>query len=209
MTPLEYALLAAGSLFAIINPLAAVPAFLAMTPHDTLSERLVMARRACVTAGAVLLVFALVGQKIFKLLGISLPSFQIAGGLILLLISVDGIRAKRSAVQETEEETREGTSKEDVSITPLAVPMLSGPGAITTVIVLETKALDMTQLGLLYGIIAGISAATYLVFVVTLKGAKRINPIVMNVTTRLMGLMLGAIGIEFILSALRSPGVLR
>lgn len=209
MSALEYALMAAGSLFAIINPLAAVPAFLAMTPHDSLPERLAMARRACVTAGAVLLVFALVGQRIFKLLGIGLPSFQIAGGLILLLISVDGIRAKRSAVQETEEETREGVSKEDVSITPLAVPMLSGPGAITTVIVLETKAVDMTQLGLLYGIIAAVSAATYLVFVVTLKGAKRINPIVMNVTTRLMGLMLGAIGIEFILSALRSPGVLR
>src|SRR3989339_867730 len=98
---LHYALLAGMSLSAILNPLAAVPTFLAMTPQNTAEERLRMAKRACATAAGVLLAFALLGQSIFKVFGITLPSFQIAGGLILLLISLDSLRAKRSPVQET------------------------------------------------------------------------------------------------------------
>jgi multiple antibiotic resistance protein len=204
MTAVEYALMAGSSLFAIINPIAAVPAFLAMTPHDNAKDRLHMAQRACMTCAAVLGLFAVVGKLLFKIFGISLPSFQIAGGLILLVISIDSIRARRSPVQETAEETEAGVSKEDVSITPLAIPMLSGPGAITTIIVLETRAVGLLQHALLYATLAAVCAASYLVFRVAVHGARRINPIVMNITTRLMGLILVATAIEFIIGALRA-----
>jgi multiple antibiotic resistance protein len=205
----HYALLSGMSLSAILNPLAAVPTFLAMTAHNTAGERLRMARRACATAAGVLLAFALLGQSIFRIFGITLPSFQIAGGLILLLISLDSLRAKRSPVQETPEEADEGAAKEDVSITPLAVPMLSGPGAITTVIMLDTKADGMLEQAVLLTMVLVVCALAYGIFRVAVTGARRINATAMNITTRIMGLLLAAIGIEFILGALRAVGALR
>jgi multiple antibiotic resistance protein len=205
----HYALLSGMSLSAIINPVAAVPTFLAMTSHNTSGERLRMARRACATAAGVLLAFALLGQSIFRIFGITLPSFQIAGGLILLLISLDSLRAKRSPVQETPEEADEGAAKEDVSITPLAVPMLSGPGAITTVIMLDTKADGMLEQAVLLAMVLVVCALAYGIFRVAVTGARRINATAMNITTRIMGLLLAAIGIEFILGALRAVGALR
>src|ERR1051326_1475845 len=132
----EYILLAASSLFVIVDPIATVPAFLAMTPTDTPEQRIRMARLACVVMAGILLGFAVSGRAIFRFLGITLPSFQMAGSVILLLIALDMLRAQRSRVQETTEETFAGTEKEDVAITPLAVPMLAGPGAISTVILL-------------------------------------------------------------------------
>lgn len=205
---LSYAMLSGASLVAILDPVAAVPTFLAMTPENTPRERVLMARRACAAAAGVLILFAAAGKGIFRVFGITLPSFQIAGGLILLLVSLDSLRAKRSAVRETDEEREEGVAKEDISITPLAVPMLSGPGAITTVIVLDTKASGWAQRAVLLAMIVLVCALTYLVFRVAVTSAKRINHTFMNITTRLMGLLLAATGVEFILGALRSTGAI-
>lgn len=208
MELLRFCMLAAVSMIAIINPIAAIPTFLAMTPSNTSQERLRMARRACWTAFGVLLTFATIGQGIFRVFGITLPSFQLAGGLVLLLISLDNLRAHRSPVQETSEETEEGAAKDDVSITPLAVPMLSGPGAITTVIMLDTKAHSLPQHAALYIVLALVCAATYLVFRLAVTGARSINHTFMNITTRLMGLLLAATGVEFILGALKHIGAI-
>lgn len=204
----HYAFMAGAALLAILNPVAAVPTFLAMTQQNTAKERMAMARRACLTAAGVLILFALTGQAIFKVFGITLPSFQIAGGLVLLLISLDSLRAKRSAVQETDEEKEEGVAKEDISITPLAVPMLSGPGAITTVIMLDTKAHTLLHHAVLFAMVAAVCALTYLIFRAAVTGAKRINATAMNITTRIMGLLLAATGVEFILSALKTIGAI-
>jgi multiple antibiotic resistance protein len=203
MTAVEFGLLASASLFSIINPLAAIPAFFAMTTHNAPAEKLRMAQRACLTCALVLVGFGALGKRIFGVFGITLPSFQIAGGLILLLVSLDNLRATRSPVQETAEETEEGVSKEDISITPLAIPMLSGPGAITTTIVLETRAHGLLQHGVLFAAIALVSGISYALFRIAITGAKRLNPIAMNITTRLMGLMLAATAVEFIVGALR------
>ncbi|MDD5656884.1 MAG: NAAT family transporter [Elusimicrobia bacterium] len=208
MEHLRFGLLASASMIAILNPVAAVSTFLAMTPSNTTAERMAMARRACLTALLVLVLFATVGQGIFKIFGITLPSFQLAGGLVLLLISLDNLRAHRSPVQETAEEREEGTAKDDVSITPLAVPMLSGPGAITTVIMLDTKAGSLVQHAVLYLALAVVCGVTYLIFRVAVIGARSINPTLMNVTTRLMGLLLAATGVEFILGALKHVGAI-
>ena len=195
--------MSAGSLFAIVNPLAAVPAFLAMTPSNTEKERLRMARTACFTATGVLAVFAATGNRLFGIFGITLAAFQLAGGLLLLLVALDSLRAKRSAVQETEEEKNEGIAKDDISITPLAIPMLSGPGAITTAILLESKAKNFAYDLILFALFAVIGLVSYYTFYFSVKKAKKINPIAMNITTRLMGLILAATAVQFILDGIK------
>src|SRR5213595_2552826 len=127
MSLLEYIVFAFSSLFVVVDPIATVPAFLAMTPADTPGQRIRMARLACVVMAGILLVFAVSGRAIFRFLGITIASFQMAASVILLLIALDMLRAQRSRVQETPEETFAGTEKEDIAITPLAVPMLAGP----------------------------------------------------------------------------------
>src|SRR5436190_270506 len=139
MSLLEFTLLAFGSLFVIVDPIAVVPGFLAITPSDTPEQRERMARMASFVMAGVLLAFALLGKWIFQFTGITLPAFQIAGSIILMLVALDMLRAQRSRVQETREETEAGAQKMDVAITPLAIPMLSGPGAISTVILLHNQ----------------------------------------------------------------------
>src|SRR5437763_17107559 len=112
MTLTEYTLLAFSSLFVVVDPIAVVPAFIAMTPQDTTSARLRMARLACLVAAGVLVVFAFTGKWIFKLLGITLPAFQIAGSLLLLRMALDMLYGKRSAAQETHEEVEAGAANE-------------------------------------------------------------------------------------------------
>lgn len=199
MEILNFALMSAGSLFAIINPLAAVPTFFAMTPENTERERLKMARTACITATLVLLLFAATGNALFRVFGITIAAFQMAGGLLLLLVSLDNLRAKRSGVQETEEEKAEGAAKQDVSITPLAIPMLSGPGAITTAILLESRAKNLLYDGILFLLFLLVGLACYLIFRISIKKASKVNPIIMNITTRLMGLILAATAVQFMI----------
>ena len=203
MEILNFALMSAGALFAIINPLAAVPTFFAMTPDNTEAERLRMARTACITATGVLILFAATGNTLFSVFGITIAAFQMAGGLLLLLVSLDNLRAKRSGVQETEEEKIEGIAKADISITPLAIPMLSGPGAITTAILLESKAKNILYDGVLLLLFLAVGFACYLIFRVAIKKAPKINPIAMNITTRLMGLMLAATAVQFIIDGVK------
>jgi multiple antibiotic resistance protein len=200
----EYILLAGSSLFVIIDPLALVPVFLAMTPHDTPAQRARMAKLACALAAGVLVVFALVGQRIFSFLGISLPAFQMAGSVILLLIALDMLRAHPSETRETPEEKAAGAAKDDIAITPLAVPLLAGPGAISNVIILETKAQHVSQHIALYACILGVCGASYLILRVSAQGARLINPIAMKITTRLMGLLLAAIAFQFLINALKA-----
>ncbi len=208
MNLIEYSLLALSSLFVIVNPIGTVPAFLAMTPNDTAEQRTYMARLACWVMAGVLLVFAVAGQWIFKLLGITLPTFQMAGSLVLLLISLDMLRAQRSLVQETKEETAAGTAKDDIAITPLAVPMLAGPGAISTAILLHNRASDFKQRFALYLCILAVSLASYLILRLSARGTKWLNPIATRLATRIMGLLLAAVAFQFIVNALKELKVI-
>ncbi len=203
MTLPEYILLASSSLFVIVDPLAVVPAFLAMTPTDTPEQRIRMARLACCVMAGVLVLFAAAGQLIFKLLGITMPAFQIAASIVLLLVALDMLRAQRSRVQETSEETAAGVEKTDIAVTPLAIPMLAGPGAISTAILLENRSESLTQRGALYLCIFAVSLASYLILRISARSARWLSPIAMNITVRIMGLLLAAVAIQFMLNALR------
>ena len=203
MSLIEYILMAVSSLFVIVDPLAAVPAFLAMTPTDTPEQRIKMARLACWVAAGVLLAFAIAGQLIFRFLGITMPAFQLAASVVLLLVALDMLRAQRSRVQETSEETAAGIVKTDIAVTPLAIPMLSGPGAISTAVLLHGQAANWAQRAALYLSIGGVCLASYLVLRLSARGARWLSPIAMNITVRIMGLLLAALAIQFMLNALR------
>jgi multiple antibiotic resistance protein len=199
-----YILLASSSLFVIVDPLAAVPAFIAMTPHDGPAERIRMARLACCVMAGVLIAFALAGQFIFKLLGITMPAFQLAASVVLLLVALDMLRAQRSRVQETTEETAAGAQKTDIAVTPLAVPMLAGPGAISTAILLEHQASEIEQRVALCGCIVAVSLVSYFILRLSAQGARWLSPIATSIAVRIMGLLLAAVAMQFALDALKT-----
>ena len=203
----EYIFLSLSSLFIIVDPLAAIPAFISMTPEDTPDDRKRMAGLACAVMAGVLIVFAAAGKWIFKFLSITMPAFQIAASIVLLLVALDMLRAQRSRVQETSEETEAGASKTDIAITPLAVPMLAGPGAISTAILLQTRATDTWESISLYGCILVVSLVSYLILRVAARGARWLSPIALRIATRIMGLLLAAVAIQFMLNALQTLGL--
>jgi multiple antibiotic resistance protein len=203
MTLSEYTLLAASSLVVIIDPIATMPAFLAMTANDSPAVRNRIAALACSVAAGLLGFFALTGPAIFRLLGITLPAFKMAGSVVLLMIALDMLRARRSAVQETDEETRAGVDKQEIAITPLGIPMLAGPGAISTAFLLRSRAESLAQHVSLYLCIAVVCAVTYLSLRLAAQVSRWIGPIGMKITTRVMGLLLAAVAFQFMIDALR------
>jgi multiple antibiotic resistance protein len=207
---LAYTLLAASSLFVIVDPLAAVPAFIAMTPTNTPADRIRMARLAAFVMAGVLLAFAFAGQWIFRFLGVTMAAFEIAASIVLLLVALDMLRAQRSRVLETREETAAGMEKLDIAVTPLAIPMLSGPGAISTVIVLQNQAQGLPQHIALCVSIVAVSAATYIILRVSARGMHWLSPIALSIAIRIMGLLLAAVAVQFMINgilAVRTDGL--
>jgi multiple antibiotic resistance protein len=190
------------AVFVIIDPFAATPAFLAMTAGCDRARRKQMARRAAATCVVILSVFATVGKYLFRLFGISLPAFKLAGGLLLLLVALDMLQARRSRTRETPEEQTDACATEDVGIIPMGIPMLAGPGSISTVMVLVGQAPSWRDaVPVLVGVVVT-SAICYFV----LASADRVEALLgetgIRVVTRLMGLVLTAIAFQFFVSAL-------
>ncbi|MBI3611175.1 MAG: NAAT family transporter [Nitrospirae bacterium] len=158
------------SLFAIVDVIGNTPMFLSITPRNTHAERITMATKAAVAVFVILTVFAFLGNHLFQFFGITIDAFRIAGGLILLKISLDMVEAKSLRTRHTPEEDQEGLAKEDVAIIPLAMPMLSGPGAISTVIVLTAQA---TSAGLMGALLAAIGLNAGLVYLI-LRSSTRV-----------------------------------
>lgn len=203
MTLSEYSLLALSSLFVILDPIATVPAFIAMTPNDPPATKLRMARLACWVAAGVLMLFAAAGKIVFRVMGITLPAFQIAGSILLLRIALDMLYAKRSPARETEEEVAAGAAKDDIAITPLGVPMLAGPGAISTALILLNQANGIAQIVVLFASIALVCFASYCTFWLAVRGAHHLSPLALKLVTRLFGLLLAAVAVQFIINALQ------
>lgn len=200
METLQFGVVAFTSLLAIVNPLGAVPMYVAMTGSYTPEHRRATLRRAVVTALLLLVAFALVGTWILRFFGITTEAFQIAGGIIFFGIGWDMLQARRSRVKTTQEEEDEGAHKEDVGIIPLGIPTLAGPGAITTVIALNGQAESLLEAAAVY---LGIVLTLALVWI-TLTAApmltRRMGQTGMNVFTRLMGLLVTVVGAQFVIN---------
>jgi MarC family membrane protein len=208
---LQFALVTFTAVLFVVDPFAAVPIFLSITAHDSPAKRRAMAGRAALAAFVTLAGFGVAGGVIFRLFGISLGAFEIAGGLMLLLMAVDMMRATPSRTRSTIEEQAESVNKEDVAIVPLAVPMLAGPGAIATVMVLMKRA--AWQIAPTTTVLAAIALTCGITYVV-LRGAasaaaeRFLSRTTLHVLERVMGLLLAAVAVEFMVGGLRDLKIL-
>jgi multiple antibiotic resistance protein len=200
---LAFFVLVFPSLFSIVDPLAAVPIFLALTSKEDPHSQRRTAIRAAVTAAVILSLFALLGTQIFRFFGITIPAFKIAGGVLLFTMALEMMRAKHSAARSTVEEETEAQHKEDVGLIPLGVPLLSGPGAIASVMVWSSRAVRYDQKIALF-VAIGLLAVTILL---TLLFAPRLARVFgrtgINIVTRIMGLILAATAAQFIIDGWR------
>jgi multiple antibiotic resistance protein len=196
-------------MFVIVDPVATVPAFLAMTPHNTPAQQRRMALIASAVAAGVLIVFALAGPWIFRILGITLPAFQIAGSVLLMRIALDMLYAQRTRERETDEEVEAGAAMDDIAITPLGVPMLAGPGAISTALILLNQAESLAQQVMLFVSITAVCFWSYVILRLGVTGARLLNPLALKLVTRLMGLLLAAIAVQFAINGLEQLPMFR
>jgi multiple antibiotic resistance protein len=199
---LQFALVTFTSVLFIVDPIAVVPTYLVITQGQTAAQRRATAWRACVAATVLLVTFAAAGRAIFELFGITMPAFRIAGGLILWLVAMDMLHGNRSTQEGTAEIT-EASFKDDVALTPLAMPMLAGPGAISTVMVLSGQARTTPQTVAVYSSIL----ITALIAWITLRVGERLvvkmGQTGIRVMTRIMGLLLAAIAVQFVITGVR------
>ena len=193
-TLLPFALLCFTSFFTLTNPLGTMPVFLTMTQGMTEKERRSVVRRATFVSFLTLMLFVLAGQFLFQFFGLSTNGFRIAGGVIIFKIGFDMLQARYTPMKLKDEEIK--TYADDISITPLAIPMLCGPGAIANAIVLMQDAHTIDMKGILIGMIALIYFITYLILRASTRLVKVLGETGNNVMMRLMGLILMVIAVE-------------
>jgi multiple antibiotic resistance protein len=198
----QFALITFTSILFLVDPIAVVPTFLAITQGETVERRRATARRACIAAAVLLVVFAAAGNLIFRAFGITLPAFRIAGGAILWLVAMDMLRGERRT-QESEAEIDEGIRKDDVALTPLAMPMLAGPGAISTVMVLSGQARTPARAAVIYASIVATLVISWIMLRVSDRVMSRFGQTGIRVVMRIMGLMLAAVAVQFIVTGIR------
>jgi len=204
----RFSLLALSSIFFLVDPFAALPTFLAVTADQDAAKRVRTARKASLTAMVILTAFAAAGQYIFRIFGITLPAFEIAGGIILLLIGLDMLEAKRSATQESTGETEAATTKDDAGIVPMGIPMLAGPGAITSVMVLVGQAGDLRERLAIYSAILITCTASFIVLGSAVRVARALGETGIRILVRIMGLLLVALAVQDFVNGLVDLGVI-
>jgi len=206
----RFSVLALSSIFFLVDPLAAIPSFLAITLGADPERRRRMARKGALTCFIVLTTFAVCGQLIFRLFGITLPAFEIAGGVILLLIGLDMLQAKRSATHEASGDTEEGAAKEDAGIVPIGIPMLAGPGSISTVMVLvgQVPSIWRWEMGAILGSITVTSLVSYWVLAGAGHVLKVLGETGIRVLVRVMGLLLVALAMQYFVNGMMDLGMI-
>jgi multiple antibiotic resistance protein len=200
---LEFAFVSFTAVLFVVDPFAALPIFLSITTGDSAAKRKAAAARAAIGAFVILCVFAVAGGFIFRMFGISLGAFKIAGGIMLLLMALDMMRAQPSRTKTSAEEEAEGVTREDVAIVPMAIPVLAGPGAIATVMVLMSRAAwQLIPTIAVLGSVTITCAITWLVLRSAAGATRFLSRTALHVLERVMGLLLVAVAIEFMIGGI-------
>jgi len=197
------AILIFTSFFTLINPLGTMPIFMSMTASLSKEKRKQTAKKATIVAFFTILAFAFSGQILFDFFGISVDSFRIVGGVIFFTMGWDMLQARLVSLKHTDDEDKIDAYVEDISITPLAIPMICGPGAITNAIILMEDATDFLQKGILIAVIAFVLLLTYMILVGASKITDKLGATGNKVMMRLMGLIVMVIAVEFFFSGLK------
>ena len=192
------------TLFVVLDPPGCAPIYAGLTAGATAAQRRTMAIRATVIAGAILLVFALFGENLLGALHIELDSFRIAGGLMLFLIALDMVFEKRTQRREQRAEQVKATAEvEDVSVFPMAMPMLAGPGAIASIMLLEGEAKGAEGTVILLAALLVVLVLTLLALLAAGPLMKLVGAKVEAVVTRVLGVLLGALAAQYVIDGLR------
>ena len=196
-----YGLLCFTSFFTLINPLGIMPIFLSMTTELSVADRNRTAKKASIVGLITIIAFAFTGQLLFKFFGISVHSFRVVGGVVFFMVGMDMLQARLGRVKIKENEIKSYVT--DISITPLAIPMICGPGAITNSIVLMEDANSLAKQIVLIGSIFLIILLTYIILYSSSKLTKLLGETGINVMMRIMGLIVMVIAVEFLFSGLK------
>jgi multiple antibiotic resistance protein len=186
------------ALLAIVDPFASIPVFLGTTTGYTQAERRSVTQIVAITVFCVLALSALIGTQVLQFFGISIPSFMIAGGILLLLMAIAMLQARETGIRQTPDEAVEASEKDAVAVVPLAIPLLAGPGAISTMIIATHQSPSFTHQLLLLIPAALIAIAVWATFAAATRISDRLGKTGMNIITRVMGLIIAAIGVEYI-----------
>ncbi|MEI4261964.1 MarC family protein [Roseovarius sp. D0-M9] len=192
------------TLFIVLDPIALAPLFLALTRGMSARTRRVIAIRACVVSGALLCVFGAFGEAVLNFIGISMPAFRIAGGILLFLTALDMLFERRTARRE---DTAEQDDHDDPSIFPLAIPLIAGPGAIATIILLTGEHQGLSGLAWVLGTMLVVLTMVFISFLGAGLLERVLGKTGINVVTRVLGMLLAALAVQFVLDGLRGFGM--
>ena len=189
------------AIFIIVDPVGLLPLFIALT-HNYSKKRIERTvQLACLTAAFILIIFAFAGNIILEIFGVTIPAFRIAGGIIVFIVALEMLQAKRTRLKTTPEEEEKGLEQEEVGIVPIGIPMLAGPGAITTVVVFTSSSQEYT-----YITVVAIILTLLLTFFILKQAVfihRILGPTGLNIFTRLMGLILAVISIQFVIDGIK------
>lgn len=190
------------TLFVIIDPIGLTPVFVALTQGIDTGQRRAIGLRACLVAAGILTLFGLAGEAVLNFVGISMPAFRIAGGLLLFLTALDMLFDRRGPRRSGQE-----ARADDPSVFPLAIPLIAGPGSIATMILLTTTAnADWAWIAAIHGVMFTVLGLTCLFFQAASPIERALGPVGINVVTRLLGMLLAALSVQFVLDGLGDLG---
>jgi multiple antibiotic resistance protein len=189
------------TLFVVIDPIGVAPLFMSLTPTETAAERRRLALKGVGIGAAILFVFGLFGEALLEALGIGMPAFRIAGGILLVLLSIDMLMARDSGLRNTtEDETKEGTKRSDISVFPLAIPLIAGPGALTSIVLLMGKVEgDRTMQAAVLATMAVVLVLSLVCLLAASSLMKLLGVTGVNVITRVFGIITAALGVQFVI----------
>lgn len=193
------------TLFVIIDPIGLAPLFVTMTSGASFKARLTIASRACLVSAFLLTAFGLAGEALLEFVGISMAAFRISGGILLFVTALDMLFERRT---QRREDQADGPLEDDPSVFPLAMPLIAGPGALATMILLTgTPGADWTYVAAVHGVMLAVLAVVFAFFLAAGMMERVIGDTGIKVITRLMGMLLAALSVQFILDGLREFGV--
>ncbi|MEK6551584.1 MAG: MarC family protein [Pseudomonadota bacterium] len=196
-------------LFVVIDPIGLAPIYAGITHGDSAAQRRRMAVRGVLIAAAILISFGLLGDALLRSLGVGLPAFQIAGGLLLFLLAVEMVFARQSGIRTaTPREQDEAVHRRDVSVFPLAIPLIAGPGALTTVLLrVGESGDDLVAIGLVLAVIAAVLMLALLSLLMATRILKLMGETGANVVSRVLGVVLAALAVQYVLNGLQAQAV--
>ena len=196
-----------AALFVVIDPIGLTPIFVALTRGMSATRRRALAVRACVISFAILLVFALFGEAVLGFIGISMPAFRVAGGILLFLTALDMLFERRQKRRRDQADEDDEEDDEDPSVFPLAIPLIAGPGAIATIILLVGQSTGPVGFVATMGVLLAVLALVLVLFLGAGLLERLLGKVGINVVTRLLGMLLAALSVQFVLDGLRSFGL--